>query len=48
MRESKNLSQEQLSKKLGYSVQYIHQMESGTRRLTAKMVQFIGKTSENT
>lgn len=43
IRENKNLSLEQLGKKLGYSEQFVQQMEKGTRFLTAKTIEFIEK-----
>ena len=43
VRKDKNLSLEQLGKKLGYSEQFVHQMERGTRPLTTKTVRFIEK-----
>lgn len=44
-RESKNLSQEQLSKKLGYSQPFVNMMERGTKPLTAKAIEFIQKSA---
>ena len=43
VRESKNLSQEQLGKKFGYTKQFVYQMERGSRPLTDKIIEFIGK-----
>ena len=43
VRESKGLSQEQLSRKLGYSEQFVHQIERGSRPLTNKIIKFIEK-----
>lgn len=43
IRENKNLSLEQLGKKLGYFEQFVQQMEKGTRFLTAKTIEFIEK-----
>ena len=43
VRESKGLSQEQLSRKLGYSEQFVYQIERGSRPLTNKIIKFIEK-----